>query len=276
MPSQIGDVTLQDEIQQPDAAAPSGDNAPAQVSSDAFDVDALFSAGIPPVASEPAPTDQTITLEGGDGEGDEDEPDADETATDEPEGGETATPPADAAPPVPENERIYSLASMVAQNPNRIDEVPRKDRPVVLRSLLEAAAHRGRQEAEQEFSRRSSNEEAARRFVAERDEFARTDPDGFRAWQEENPADAERLWSAKRYFNQKAAPPPEAQSALSPEVIQQRAEVKLGRLRALPEAQRAELTARVQRGEFPLTEAGLDALEEALFQAAATAQAHQY
>lgn len=256
---------MQDEIQQPDAAAPPSDTAQTSVPSDAFDVDALFNADRPAVAEPPAPA---ISLEEGD---DEPEPEAGVAATDEPEVDEQTPPEATSA--VPEEQRIYDLASIVAQNPNRIEEVPRKDRPIVLQQLLAAAALRGRQDAEQTFAQRSSNEEAARRYVSERDEFARTSPDEFRTWEQEKPEEAERYWGAKRYFNQKAAPPPEAQSALSPEVIQQRAEVKLGRLRVLPEAQRTALTARVNAGEFPLTEAGLDALEDALFQAATTAQA---
>lgn len=255
---------MQEPVQQPDAAAPSSDTAQTTAPSDAFDVDALFGAAPPAAVEAPAPA---IALE----EGDEPEPEPDDAATDEPKEDEQA--PTDEVPAVPEEQRIFDLASIVAQNPNRIEEVPRKDRPAVLQQLLAAAAFRGRAEAEQAFEQRSSNEEAARRYVAERDEFARTSPDEFRTWEQEKPDEAERYWGAKRYFNQKAAPPPEAQSALSPEVIQQRAEVKLGRLRALPEAQRNALTARVNAGEFKLTEAGLDALEEALFQAATASTA---
>ncbi len=257
---------MQEPIQQPDAAAPQSDTAQTSVPSDAFDVDALFDAEAPVAVSEPAPP---ISLEEGD---DVEEPATDDAATDEPEVDESAVSVGD-VPAVPEAQRVYDLAEMVAKNRNRISEVPAKDRPAVLEQLLAAAQYSGREDAEREYQRRSSNEEAARRFVADRAELARTDPAGFADWEREDPAGAQRYHGAVAYFNQKAAPPPEAQSALSPEVIQQRAAVKLGRLRVLPEAQRTALTARVTAGEFPLTEAGLDALEEALFQAAATVTA---
>lgn len=252
------------ETQQSDiAATSSGDIAQPEPSS-GFDVDELFSRGTaaPANAEESAP--EAVDAPAGDATADE--PTPGDAVDDDPEVDDQDTDTA-GAEPVPQEQRVFDYAAVVAQNPNRLSEVPSKLRPEVVKALLSAAYVRGQQESQAQFQRQSQTEEQARSFVSDRDEFARTSPDEFRQWQDENPVEAARYWAAKANFAQKAAPPPDAQQPLAPAVIQERANVKLARVAQLPEAQRNSFAARVNAGEFPLTEVGLDALETALFDA---------
>lgn len=257
---------MQDVQQTDTAAAPSGDIAQPEPSI-GFDVDELFSQGtaLPAAVEESAPDASAPP----DGDADADEPTPDAAVDDDPEV-DDAAPPADNSATVPPEQQVFDFAAIVAQNPNRLSEVPAKLRPEVVKALTQAAYVRGQQDSQNQFQRQSQTEEQTRSFVSERDEFARTSPDEFRAWQEENPAEAARYWAGKRYFAEKATKP-EPQQSVSPQVIQERANVKLARVAQLPEAQRNAFAARVNAGEFPLTEAGLDALEAALFDAATEA-----
>jgi len=253
---------MPEELQQSDVPPQSEGGAPPEPIG--FDVDELFLAGTSePADVDPAPEVETPSVEAGDEPDDEDADDAD-SGVDDPE-----EPAAEQDSRTPD-ERLFEYATIVAQNPNRISEVPSKQRPEVLKRLLAAAYQRGQQDQGQQFQRQSSTEEQLRAFVAERSEARKSDPDGFAAWEDENPADAERYHGGARYFKEKAAPVAESQSSVPPEVIQQRANAKLARVNALPDGVRQQFVQRVQSGDFPLTEQGLDALEEALFTAATT------
>jgi len=260
---------MADGDQQQDAVPQSGDGIQVEPSI-GFDVDALFAAGVDaPASAEPAsepeaspPGDEP----GIDATGDEDLPDeadADEDAADEPA----------AADDTPPEQRLFEFASIVAQNPNRISEVPARERPEVIKSLLQAAYLRGQQDTDTQFQQQSSAEERLRTFVSERGEARRADPDGFSQWEQDNPADAARYHQGVAHFKEKAAPPAADSSTGDPAAIQQRANAKLARVSALPDGARQQFVARVQSGEFPLSEAGLDAMDDALFAAAAAAQA---
>lgn len=253
------DVQQADTTLSPESAAP-----PEPAIS--FDVDDLLGAGTAPNATaEPAPETPAAGGEAdGPGTGEPDDGDPLEGDVDDPE---TSDEGEDDRPP---EQRLFEFASIVAQNPNRIDEVPKKQRPEVIKALLSAAYLRGKNDSGSEFQQQSSDEERLRAFVTERTEARRADPDGFATWEDENPADAARFHQGAAHFKEKAAPPAEEPQTADPAVIQQRANAKLARVNSLPDGVREAFVARVQSGEFPLTEAGLDAMEDALFAAATT------
>mgnify|MGYP003656530505 CR=1 FL=1 len=253
---------MPDESQQMDTTPPEGGTAQPEPSI-SFDVDDLLGAGTAPNASaEPVTPEAPASSGEEDGAGDDETADGDPLEdADDPETAEGE----DERPP---EQRLFEFATFVAQNPNRIDEVPKKLRPEVIKSLLSAAYLRGKNDSGSEFQPQSSAEERLRAFVTERGEARRADPDGFSQWEQDNPADAARYHQGIAHFKEKAAPPAEEPQTANPAAIQQRANAKLARVSALPDGARDQFVARVQSGEFPLTEAGLDAMEDALFAAA--------
>lgn len=166
--------------------------------------------------------------------------------------------------------QLFQYASAVAQNPSRIAEVPRKMLPDVIKQLVLAAFDKGRTDTAQTFEQRTSTEERLRAFVEEKDDLSQTDPDAFREWQSQNPKDAASYWESKATFAERRAGPVETPQQAAPEAIQQRVIARLlPRVQSLQEAARSDIQRRVNAGEFPLTDAGYDALDEAIFRASA-------
>lgn len=258
-----------DEERQPEAApeAPPPENAAA-----GFDVDDLLAAGATQVATiglphveEPEAGDQPVEGEPTNGEPDDD--DGDGETGDIPDGDQpTGTPPE----AVSTEGQLFEFTKMVLGAPQRINEVPGRLRADVIREATAAAYERGRVDESQRIAGGLSAEETLRSFVQEHDDQHRTDPDGFNQWQSANPREAARFWDGKnRFADRAAAAVPPAPS--SPNDIQRRAEARLPRLARLPAATQGVIRGRVDAGEFPLTEAGLEALDQAILDAATAA-----
>ncbi len=250
-----------DEERQPEAAAPIADAAPPEAPL-GLDVDDLLAAGAQRATIE---LPQTEAPPAEVAEGDEPEvaePDADGGEVEVEAGAPAGEPPAASTP-----DAIFDYTKMVLSAPQRINEVPGRLRADVIREATAAAYQRGLADAAQQISSGLSAEEALRSFVQTHEDQRTQDPDAFNQWQTANPREAAAFWDGKNRFAERAAAavPPEPRS---PADIQQRALQRLPRIDRLPAAAAAAIRTAVDAGRFPLTEAGLEALDQAILDAA--------
>lgn len=250
MPEQVGQ-----EGEAPQEITPQA-SEPTPESSD-FDVDDLFARG---TATIEMPADGDVPPEP---VADADDLEADEPEETPDEGGDS-----NATEKPDQQAQLFQYAATVAQNPTRIAEVPRKMQPEVIKQLLAAAYTRGRDDTSQTFEQQSSQEERLRVLVSEKDDLRRSDPDAFLTWEDEHPEEAAQYRMARKTFSERRAGPVETPQQATPDLIQKRViDRLLPRVQSLPEGVRAQIQQRVNAGEFPLTDAGYDALDEAIFRA---------
>ncbi len=235
-----------------------------------FDIDSLLESAFESVREQHAgdiadPDDAGDDLDGPDDEhsdaANDGDPDGDTDDEESPDEGDA--PAAEKKRRTVTEDDIVRFSQLVAANPNAISQVPGSARGQVMRNIITAAYQRGVIEANATFAEQSSIEENLRAFVAEREQLRQESPEAFVDWAESNPAEAERFYGARRMFAERKAQP-SANAQPPARDIQAEATTEIGRLSALPENIREEVATRIRAGEFPLSEAGFNALRSTI------------
>ena len=253
------------------------DTAP-QPLPDNLDVEELLSMG----SGQPGEPAISMVAEPGDDDEEDEEGDTEEDEDDSaapPADGDDA--PAQAGAPTPE--AVRDAGAMLAESPQRINELPKRQRAAAIEEAMRLAYVRGGSDMFVHQTAQASQEAELRTFYDERAAARADDPEEFALWEDEHPEESERYAAARRYFKAKAAGQP-AQLPGSPtkpapangkpaltegqQMIQNLANREAKRLHALPQDVQEAIAAQ----GFALTEDGIEAFRQAISDAEAAAR----
>ena len=267
----------------PEETQPTTPEQPALSLDDGLDVEELLSFGGTAQPAATAPSPDADAEDEPDEDEEEDDAEAEDGAT---EDGEDAGEPDEAQPPTDPltPEAIQAAGAMLAEAPQRINELPRKQRAAAIEEAMRLSYIKGVGDMFARQSQQSTQEQELRTFYDERVAARDANPDEFLNWEDENPEDAARFAQARAYFKAKAegkAPTLPGQTAPvaaagdgkpklteSQQTIQDLANREGPRLSALPQAARDAIA---ERG-FALTVDGLEAFRAAISEAEAAAR----
>lgn len=231
----------------------------------------------------PPPADDDAAGGGASDDDDDEDDDAEDGDAADPEGdkgkdaadGESSPAPTDQPTP----EAIQAAGLMLAESPQRINEIPRKQRSAAIHEAMRLSYTRGVSDMFAHVNAQSTQEQELRTFFDERNGARQQDPEEFSTWEDEHPEDAERFAQARRYFKAKAdgkpVPLPGSQTRVggapdagggkpqlteSQQTIQNLANREADRLSALPQEKRDAIASQ----GFALTEDGLAAFRTAI------------
>jgi hypothetical protein len=263
------------------AQAPAAAPAPAiEVPTD-LDVDELLAQGALEEAEAEAAAESSATSEDAPAGDDEPEPDDepeddDEDLEDEPveadlESDEDDEPSEDEVT----FERLVDegrSGEALLTAPQRWSNIPTASRAEAIKASQDLAYKVGAQDASRALGERQQADQQLREYVAEKNILRENDERGFVDWQDEKPEEAARYFEARRYLaalaNGETAQPPaqvvEPETAAAATAVQQGANLQIAKLQELPQSVADPLRERIRAQEFPLTEAGLGALTEAV------------
>jgi hypothetical protein len=175
-----------------------------------------------------------------------------------------------------------AAGAMLAETPQRINELPRRQRAPAVEEAMRLAYVRGVADMGRRMTDVQQQETELRAFYDVHAQERSEDPEAFAAWEDEQPEEAARFAQARAYFTAKAAGKPAAlpgmrQSAPAPRpnqlteaqlAIQEVANLEGERFAALPLAAQQAIATK----GFPLTAAGLATFRAAISEAEAAAR----
>lgn len=160
----------------------------------------------------------------------------------------------------PERHTADEWAEILATNPQRISEVPRRFIPDVYKASLAKREQEAATRVEARIAQQLQYERDLRRFVNAADENFEADPDGKLAWLQSGDPQAKLYIDGKAYLGQVDAQTPQ-QHVSAVASLTRDADREYGRLRDFPDLQK-QLAARNSEGRYPPNAEGLARLRE--------------